>query len=268
MLLLLVPVLSFGGFALGIGLQHAGVITDAADFYWGSVFASLLLAGIALGKPRKDIVSLCTPMFALFIFIVPLETKPSLLLQALYAASITALALRLELRFSTPRTPRKEEDQMEKYLYEYIHRITPHFGNVSRDCAHDIASAVLSFKFGLYPKVKTDAGRALAHLEQGKVPPVLGKALAILRDRAAALEEARVGEFSPVAFGSEDMPFLALSLPPDQVEDPNIYTLDNAILLLYAVAYLQSPDDGQSLDEHQNFVIQILEGYRRLIAPQ
>lgn len=265
-LFILVPVLSFGGLVLGIALVNAGIISDAADFYWGSVAASLVLAFLALIKPRKDIVSLCAPMFALFVFIVPLETKPSLLLQGLYAASITALAVRLHLRFSTPKISEKEEKSMEKYLYDYIHRITPFFSKVSRDCAHDIASTVLSFKFGLYAKAGTDAGRALSRLREMENRSVLERALKIVKERAEALDQSLPGGFSAVSFEKEDIPFLALNIPPEQVEDRNVYTLDNALLLLYAVAYLQSPDDGQSLDEHQNFVIQILEDYRNLIS--
>jgi hypothetical protein len=267
-LFILVPLLAFGGLLLGIGLQNAGVITDAADFYWGSVAASLVLAFLALIKPRKDIVSLCAPMFALFVFIVPLETKPSLLLQGLYAASITALAVRLHLRFSTPKIPDRKEMTMEKYLYEYIHRITPFFPKVGRDCAHDIASTVLSFKFGLYAKAATDAARAISRLGETENRVVLEKALKIVKDRAEALDQSMPGGFSPVSFEKEDFPFLALNIDPGQVEDTHVYTLDNALLLLYAVAYLQSPDDGQSLDEHQNFVIQILEDYRNLIGPK
>lgn len=267
-LFILVPLLSFGGLLLGIALVNAGIISDAADFYWGSVASSLVLGFLALIKPRKDIVSLCAPMFALFVFIVPLETKPSLLLQGLYAASITALAVRLHLRFSTPKNPKKEEKTMEKYLYEYIHRITPLFSKVTRDCAHDIASTVLSFKFGLHAKAATDAGRALSRLGKVENRPVLEKALIIVKERAEALDQAMPGGFSAVSFGKEDIPFLALNISPEQVEDRNVYTLDNALLLLYAVAYLQSPDDGQSLDEHQNFVIQILEDYRDLISPK
>jgi len=151
-LFLLVPVLSFGGLLLAIGLENAGVIGDAADFYWGCVASSFVLAFLALIKPRKDIVSLCTPMFAFFVFLAPLETKPSLFLQGLYAASISALAVRLHLRFSAPMTTPMEEKTMEKYLYEYIHRIAPFFSKLAKDCAHDIASTVLSFKFGLYAK--------------------------------------------------------------------------------------------------------------------
>ncbi|MDI9632703.1 MAG: hypothetical protein QFX32_01440 [Methanolinea sp.] len=266
-LLVLVPVLSLGGLLLAVVLQGAGLIGDAADFFWGSVLGSFVLAIVALQKPRKDIVSLCAPIFAIFVFVVPLETKPSLLLQALYAASLTALSARLHLRFSTPGPADREEITMEKYLYDYIDRIGPFFSWVQKDCAHDIASTVLSFKFGLYTKAASDAARAIAKLGKADNSGVLSRALSIVRDRAEALGQSKPGEFSPVTFEADDHPFLALHVSPENIEAPQIYDLDNALLLLYAVAYLRSPDDGQSLDEHQNFVIQILEGYKKLISP-
>ncbi|OPY41288.1 MAG: hypothetical protein A4E40_00637 [Methanoregulaceae archaeon PtaU1.Bin059] len=261
-LTLAVPICAFGGLGLAILLQDTGIIADAADFYWGSVAASVILAYLAYLKPRRDIVSLFAPFYALLIFIVPLETKASLLLQALYALSITLLLVRLHYRFSTPKTVPKEEDPMEKYLYDYIHRMTPFLRVIDPATAHEIASAVLSFKFGLYAKVVTDVRKAASRLPKDRTGEVIGKALSILSDRARALEEARVGEFSPVKFDAGDLPYLPVVLGDDQVYDKDTLALDNALLLLYTAAYLQSPDDGQSLDEHQNFVIQILESYR------
>jgi len=151
---------------------------------------------------------------------------------------------------------------MEKFLYDYIYRMTPFFGRIDEETAHDIASAVLSFKFGLYAKTVTDVSKALARLPSDDSSPALQKALQIVQDRAVALEEALVSDFSLTGFEPVDSPYLAVNLEPEQIEDQDTLNLDNALLLLYAVAYLQSPDDGQSLEEHQNFVIQILEDYR------
>lgn len=261
-LYLAVPACAFGGLILAILLGQWGIIQDAADFYWGSVAAAVIVAYIAIRKPRKDIISLCAPFFVLFIFIVPLETKASLLLQALFAVSITLLMVRLHYRFSTAKIITREETTMEKFLYDYIHRLTPFFRGIDPEIAHEIASAVLSFKFGLYEKTVTDVTRATSGLSDEESGAVIKKALKVVQDRAAALEEVRITDYSEVCFEEEDMPYLAVNLTPEQTEDQDSLTLDNALLLLYAVAYLQSPDDGQSLDEHQNFVIQILEDYR------
>ncbi len=95
---LLVPVLSWGGVLAGILLPFPAPYLPFGSI--GCVLASLAIAAIALTKQRKDIVSLCTPVFALFIFIIPLETPPGILMQVLYAATITGLAIRLEKRFA------------------------------------------------------------------------------------------------------------------------------------------------------------------------
>jgi hypothetical protein len=95
---LLVPALSWGGVLAGILLPFSPPYLPFGSI--GCVLASLAIAAIALTRQRKDIVSLCTPIFALLIFITPLETPPGILIQMLYAATITALAIRLEKRFS------------------------------------------------------------------------------------------------------------------------------------------------------------------------
>ena len=46
------------------------------------------------------------------------------------------------------------------------------------------------------------------------------------------------------------------------IDNSEDFTLDNSILLCYAVAYLYSPDDGQMLEEHQNFILQTLNPYK------
>jgi hypothetical protein len=257
-----IPAFSFGGAALGYGLQVLGVIPDAGEFYWGCVIGSVLLAYLAWLKPRKDIVSLLAPLYALIIFILPLELRPNLVLQVLFAASITILMVRLNVRFNVAPTQEKEEDSMEKFLYDYITRLSPQFQGIDRATAHEIASAVLSFKFALYRKVTVSADNAIGKLDDSPAQRVLKAALEIVRDRADNLENAMVSGYSPIVFSPDQEEFLALRLPPDQVEDKDTLVLNNAILLLYAVAYLESPDDGQALDEHQNFPLQIISSYK------
>jgi hypothetical protein len=257
-----IPVTSFGGAALGYGLMVFGMIPDAGEFYWGSVIGSVLLAYLAWLKPRKDIVSLLAPLYALIIFIVPLELRPNLMLQVLFAASITILMVRLNLRFNVPPTQETEEESMEKFLYDYITRLSPQFQGIDRATAHEIASAVLSFKFTLYQKVIMSADNAIGKLDDSPAQRVLKAALEIVRDRADNLENARVSGYSPVRFSPDQEEFLALRLSPEQVEDKDTLVLNNAILLLYAAAYLESPDDGQALDEHQNFPLQIISSYK------
>ena len=94
---LLVPGLSWGGILAELLIPFSPpYLTFGA---YGCTFASLAIAALALQKKKKDIVSLCVPIFALFIFIAPLENKPTILIEILYAATITALVVRLEKRF-------------------------------------------------------------------------------------------------------------------------------------------------------------------------
>lgn len=94
---LLVPALSWGGVLAGVILPFSPPYLSFGAI--GCVLGSIAIAVLALRKQRKDIVSLCTPIFAVIIFITPLETPPGLLMQVLYAATLTALMIRLEKRF-------------------------------------------------------------------------------------------------------------------------------------------------------------------------
>ncbi|MDD1669046.1 MAG: hypothetical protein LUO97_04505 [Methanomicrobiales archaeon] len=95
---LLVPALAWGGILTGLLIPFSPPYLSFGAY--GCTLASLAIAVLALRKKRKDIVSLCVPMFALFIFIAPLENKPTILIEILYAATITGLSIRLEKRFS------------------------------------------------------------------------------------------------------------------------------------------------------------------------
>jgi hypothetical protein len=94
---LLVPAFSWGGVLAGVILPFSPPYLSFGAI--GCVLGSIAIAVLALQKRRKDIVSLCTPIFAVIIFITPLETPPGLLMQVLYAATLTALVIRLEKRF-------------------------------------------------------------------------------------------------------------------------------------------------------------------------
>lgn len=261
-----VPAFCFGGLGVGMLLEELGYINDAGLFYWGSLAGSFLLAYLAWGKPRKDIVSLLAPFYAVIMFVLAVEVKPTVLLQLVFAASLTILMVRLNIKFSTPAVKEQGEDPMEKYLYEYMHRITPFFRIVDRETAHEIASAVLAFKFTLYPKTMESIDTAISRLKGEGAFTALRKALTIIRDRAENLEKSGVKGYSGLTFTPEEEQYLAIIIAADQIESSEILALDNALLLAYAVAYLCSPDDGQMLDEHQNFALQILAAYKEAMG--
>jgi hypothetical protein len=90
---LLVPIISIGGTALG-QLLNIFIIGTV-----GCVLGAFILGIVAYLKPRRDIVALLSPMYAIIIFF-GLENSPNLWTQVLFAVSITILAIRLEKRFS------------------------------------------------------------------------------------------------------------------------------------------------------------------------
>ncbi|MDD1679055.1 MAG: hypothetical protein LUO93_07750 [Methanomicrobiales archaeon] len=110
---ILVPFIAFGGVLIGMAVPDL-IFTAGTG---GCVLASFLLAYLAYRKPKKDIVSLLTPLYAVLIFFND-SFDPTLLLpiQALYAASLTLLVFRLNARFSRKNDlPRKfiEEEEGE-----------------------------------------------------------------------------------------------------------------------------------------------------------
>lgn len=273
----LVPALSFGGLALGLGLQAAGIIRDAGDFWYGSFAASLLLGYLAYRKPRKDIVSLCAPLFGFLIFVTPLETKPGVLLQILFAISITALVIRHERKFprspdgtggpdGSPTTTHGVGTRMEQYLDDYIERLRPLFSNVGKKAAHEVASVFFSFKFGLYENAVSEADSAASLLPPGgESETALRKALAIIRERSVNLRDSDISKPMEDSFVEWERAYLAMVVPEDRIEDKETFQLHNALLLLYAVASLRSPDDEEALGEHRKYVTGILNTYRRLL---
>jgi len=95
---LAVPAISFAGIAIGVLAGGGTVLAEAG--LWGCVIASFVLAILAYLKPKKDIVSLLAPMYALIIFVLPSEFSHGLMMQVMFAASITAIAFRMEKLFS------------------------------------------------------------------------------------------------------------------------------------------------------------------------
>jgi hypothetical protein len=260
-----VPVVAFGGILLAVALARAGWIPDAGRFGWGCVAASFLLAYLAYIKPRRDIVSLCAPFYAIIIFIVPLEIEPNLLMQVLFAASISLLLIRLHLRFSTPAPRSGDVDPMITFLDEYIERIRPMYRDIRPVTAHEIATAFLSYKFGLYGMAAGSAETAARAMGASEPEQVLKKALLIVQERAKNLENAIVTTATIVSFEPSQDPYLAIVLPKERVEEPDMLQIENALMLIYAVAYTTASEDEQALDEQQNYVVQIIMAYKKAL---
>jgi uncharacterized membrane protein YccC len=94
---IIVPALAWGGILAMVALPFQPPYVSFGDL--GCILASAAIAVLAYQRKKKDIVSLCVPLFALFIFIFPLEAKPTPAMDLIYAATITALVIRLEKYF-------------------------------------------------------------------------------------------------------------------------------------------------------------------------
>jgi hypothetical protein len=140
------------------------------------------------------------------------------------------------------------------------------YSDINRKTAHEIASAFLSFKYGLYGNAVSQAMQVISQLNDNEPHTVLKKALTILRMRAGNLENADVTPVTGIEFGESEQSYIAIHVLPEANEDPATLTLDNALILVYAVSLLTSEDDEQALDEHQNFIVGLLISYKRAMG--
>ena len=155
---------------------------------------------------------------------------------------------------------------MEQSLTAYINRMRPLFNGIPVTTAHEIASAFLAFRFGLYPNAIHECTQALSLMPDGGVNDSLKKALSIVRANATNLENAQVTADLTITFSEEDHPYIPLNLSPDLVEDPGTFQLDNALVLIYAVAVITSPDDEDTLTEHRKYIVRLLTGYKKSLG--
>lgn len=262
-----VPAISFLG--IGIGLLLASLEFPYA--VWinagvaGCVIGSFILCYQAYQKPRRDLVSLFTPLFALFILVIPNEiSSGGVVVQIVFAATITFLAVRVEKVFNAPKP---QDKTMKQMLNEYIDRVGPLLALIDEETGHLVAQSLLTYKFGLYPNAMERCTEALSRLDAiTPYPGALERALLILRERAGGFADSRVTTNPEHVFTEEDYDALAIRLAKDQIDDPTVLDLDNALILLYVIGIETSPDDEQALEEHQRFIIQILEGYKEKLA--
>jgi len=155
---------------------------------------------------------------------------------------------------------------MEKYLDAYLERMRPVFARVPEKTAHGIASAFLSYRFGLYSKTVRECSAVLSEVSEGSGSAALKKAISIVSAYAQAFENSQVRPDPALSFTEEERAYVAVSLPRDRVDDPDTLELDNALVLIYAVAMIASLDDEEALDEHRKYVITMLGTYKRALG--
>jgi len=158
---------------------------------------------------------------------------------------------------------------MEQFLTDYIERLRPQYTSIPEKTAHEIASSFLAFNFGIYANAINECSIALALVPGGdnkESTNALKKALLIVKTNAEDLANSKVSADISVSFSEVERQFVAVRIPPDKVEDPGTLELNNALVLLYAVATITSPDDEQALDEHRKYVTKLLSAYKRALG--
>jgi hypothetical protein len=155
---------------------------------------------------------------------------------------------------------------MERFLTEYIDRLRPEFTGIPEKTAHEIASVFLAFRFGLYRNAIHECTQAISLLPDSRAYNSLKKALSIVCANAQDLENAQFTANLSIAFSDDERQFIPILLPKDQIEDPGSLELDNALILIYSVALITSPEDEETMAEHRKFILRLLNGYKKALG--
>jgi hypothetical protein len=155
---------------------------------------------------------------------------------------------------------------MERFLDTYIERMRGEFSGIPPATAHEIASVFIQYKFGLYENAVRECTHAITLIPDSMPNAALKKALAIIRTNAEIRNNSQVTPDLSVTFSDAERAFVAIPLQADQVGDPATLSLDNAIIFIYAVALIASPDDEEALGEHRRFIVRMLTDYKKALG--
>ena len=155
---------------------------------------------------------------------------------------------------------------MEQFLDTYIERMRTSYSGFPPSTAHEIASAFLAFKFGIYENAARECTHAISLIPDSVPNAALKKALAILRANAEDRNNSQVTADLTVTFTPEERAYTAIVLTPEKIEDPGTYEMDNAIILIYVVALITSEDDEEALEEHRRMILRLLTDYKKVMG--
>jgi hypothetical protein len=253
---LAVPLFSFGGIVIAFFFLSQGNIQDIRIAASGCIIASFILAYLAWIRPKKDIVALTTPLYAIILFVLPSELIPDLILPILYAISLTILLVRLKYRFGKPGTAASLGKELGGSLKTYIDQTRDTLKTTSPDTAHRATLAFVQFAQGDYAKVARISGTVS---DINGCDHCLARAFAIVKEHAALLDTSLPVPYTYQVFNPEDSDLLAKHAPAGQDHDQEFYlALDNALLLLYSVAWNASEQDRPHLLARQVFAQKLM----------
>ena len=256
---LAVPVFSFGGIAIAIFFLGQGDIPAMQIASTGCIIASFILAYLAWIRPKKDIVALTTPLYAVILFILPSELIPDLILPTLYAISLTILLIRLKLRFGKPGTAASLGKEIGGSLKTYIDQTRDALKDTSAETAHNATLAFVQFAQGDYAKLARISETVSDDKDNAVCNQCLSRAFGIVKEHAALLDKGLGRPFTYQVFNPEHAALLAKHLPPGPDEDHEFFlALDNALLLLFSTAWNASEKDRPHLLSRQAFAQKLM----------
>ncbi|MFA5348249.1 MAG: hypothetical protein WC294_08930 [Methanoregula sp.] len=254
-----VPLLSFGGALLAIIFWISTIPLDFRISILGCVFASWVLAYLAWVRPKKDIVALSTPLYSFIFIAVPTDVFSSVILELLYAASLTILLVRLKYRFGRTGTAAFGVKELADPLKTYVGQTSAACGTLDPETAHQATLAFVRFAEGNYGDAARVSGIAEGHLEGTGDNPCLARAFRIVREHAALLDKSLPRPQDFLIFYPEDADLLAKPVPDAPGNDQEFYTtFDNALLLVFSAAWTASEPDRPHLQACETFAQRLL----------
>ena len=245
---LAVPLLSFGGALLAFIILVTNFPLDFRISILGCVLASWVLAYLAWIRPQKDIVALTTPIYSFIFIAIPTDVFSSMVLEVLYAASLTILLVRLKYRFGATASTAYRLKELAAPLKTYVARTSGSCAGISPESGHSAAVIFVRFAEGNYGEAARESGTAAGRLEDAGTSSCLTRAFKIVREHAALLDRSLPRPQVFLTFSPEDADLLAKPVTGSPERDHEFYTtLDNALLLLFSAAWNTSEKDRTHL---------------------
>jgi hypothetical protein len=256
---LAVPLFSFGGALLALLLLITGAQTDFRISILGCVIASWVLAYLAWIRPKKDIVALSTPIYSFIFIAVPADTSSAVILELLYAVSLTILLVRLKYRFGKPGTAVYGSRELADPLKTYIEQTRDAFSGTSPQAAHSAAVVFVRFAEGNYGDAEESSKAALCEGETPDSVSPLMRAFGIIREHSHLLNKSLPRPLTYLTFPENDFALLAKPTVPAHDDDAEFFTtLDNALILVYSAAWTASERDRAHLLACQAFAQKLM----------
>lgn len=255
----LVPLLSFGGALFGIVIWNYDIAIDVHISIIGCLLASCVLAYLAWLRPRKDLVALTTPLYSIIFLGFPLDALATVILEVLYAVSLSILLVRLKRRFGVSAAASNIPDDLAEPISRYMGKIPDVLQNVSQESGNAAAMVVIRFARGDFHGAACAAEAEGVKMHDARAPRIVQEAFAIVREQAERLDKSFPAPQWFATFSSNVHPMLAKELsPPGDTNDLYNTTLENALVLLFACAWAASEQNRADMLGQQGFVLQLL----------